>query len=413
MAVKPEVIGDVEEGEPRLPAETDELGLTADERAQWDEMQAAAKEQAPAEGEEAPDEVTPAPAKPDAEAAAAKPDADEPAEGEDEGEEAAEAAPAIDPKTGKPPQKQVNWNKHQRELRKRDDRLAAAETKLREESEARIKLGERLAILNEALTAPAPVDPQVAQQQAVAANPMLEPDIKVEDDALGAIAQLQRRNAFLQNQLQGTQEETQIEREERGLKEDFQRDADMYARTEDGHHFGAAYQFLKDSRLTELAISLFDKDPTDPAQVFTQAEINKLVADFNAEEKWVVANARKAGKSPSAAIMKLAKGRGFKPQVAQAQAAPAAAPAAPAVAPVKNGNGGAPAPTADAVSKIKAEAEAAAASRSLSDGGGAPPGEPLTPERLLKMSDKEFGEYVDRLPKENLDALMGRPQMAR
>jgi hypothetical protein len=110
---------------------------------------------------------------------------------------------------------------------------------------------------------------------------------------------------------------------------------------------------LKDSRLTELAISLFDKDPTDPAQVFTQAEINKLVADFNAEEKWVVANARKAGKSPSAAIMKLAKGRGFKPQVAQAQAAPAAAPAAPAVAPVKNGNGGAPAPTADAVSKSR------------------------------------------------------------
>jgi hypothetical protein len=34
---------------------------------------------------------------------------------------------AVDPKTGKPPQKQVNWNKHQRELRKRDERLAAAE----------------------------------------------------------------------------------------------------------------------------------------------------------------------------------------------------------------------------------------------------------------------------------------------
>jgi hypothetical protein len=45
MAVKPEVIGDVEEGEPRLPAETrDEMGLTPDERAQWDEMQDAAKE---------------------------------------------------------------------------------------------------------------------------------------------------------------------------------------------------------------------------------------------------------------------------------------------------------------------------------------------------------------------------------
>lgn len=397
MAVRPEVIGDAEQGE-ALPGLRDDMGFTPDERAAWDEMEAAGKDQAPAvETEEAPEPAPEAAAKPDGEAPA------EDAAETDEGDEAPEVEAAPDPKTGKPPQKQVNWQKHRREIEKRDARIQAAEAKATTEALNNAKLAERLAILNEALTAPAPVDPVVAQQQAVAANPMLEPDIKVEEDALGAIAQLQRRNAYLLEQQNQNHEVTQATLEDRQLKDDFQRDANMYARTAEGQHFNAAYQFLKDSRLTELAISLFDKDPTDPAQVFTQAEITKLVSDFNAEEKWVVGNASKAGKSPSAAIMKLAKGRGFKPQAA----APEPTPVVPAV--VKNGNGAAPA--ASAVAKIKAEAEGAAASRSLSDGGGAPPIEPLTPEKLLKMSDTEFGQYVDRVPKEHLDAIMGRPQV--
>lgn len=403
MAVKPEVIGDVEEGS-ALPGLRDEMGLTPDERAEWDAMEASAKDQpAAVEVEEAPVEETPeVAAKPEGEAPA-----EDAAEGE-EGDESADVEAAPDPKAEKPPQKQVNWQKHRREIEKRDAKLTAAQQELQTERENRVKLAERLAILNEALTAPPPVDPVKAREEAVAANPMLEPDIKVEDDALGAIAQLQRRNAYLLEQTTQTHQETKATLDDRQMVEDFNRDAANFRRTEGGQHFDAAYQFLKDSRLTELAISLFDKDPTDPAQVFTQAEITKLVSDFNAEEKWVVNNARTTGKSPSAAIMKLAKGRGFKPQAAAPEPAPVV-PTIPAVA--KSGNGASAAPAASAVAKLKAEAEGAAASRSLSDGGGAPPIEPLTPEKLLKMSDTEFGQYVDRLPKEHLDAIMGRPQV--
>lgn len=405
MAVKAEVIGDVEQGAPS--GEADELGLNAEERAAWDSMQAAEKIPDDGEGSLAPEEAPEVPAE-----GAEKPADAVAADGEDEGDdavEAAEAAPAIDPKTGKLPQKQVSWQKHQRLLAKRDGKLATAEKELQTERENRVKLAERLAILNEALTAPAPADPVKAQQDAVAANPMLEPDIKVEDDALGAIAQLQRRNAYLQQHVNQTHEVTAATLEDQQLQQAFERDAAAYSRSEDGQHFGAAYQFLKDSRLTELAISLYDKDPNDPTQVFSQAEITRLVNDFNAEEKWVVTNARKGGKSPSAAIMKLAKGRGFKPPSAEQAAPPVAAAAlAPvAPAPAKNGNGAPPA--ASAVAKIQAETEAAAASKSLSDGGGAPPALELTPDRLLKMGDDEFGAFIDNLPKHKLDALMGRP----
>lgn len=405
MAEKAEVIGDVEQGAPS--GATDDIGLTPDERAAWDSMQAAEKIPDDSEGSPAPEEAPEVPAE-----GAEKPADAVAAEGEDGGDdatEAAEAAPAIDPKTGKPPQKQVSWQKHQRLLAKRDGKLAATEKELQTERENRVKLAERLAILNEALTAPPPVDPETAKKQAAAENPMLEPDIKVEDDALGAIAQLQRRNAYLLQQTTRRHEVTQATLEDQQLQQAFERDAAAFSRTDEGQHFGAAYQFLKDSRLTELAMSLFDKDPNDPTQVFSQAEITRLVNDFNAEEKWVVTNARKGGKSPSAAIMKLAKGRGFKPS-AVAQAAPPApaAAASPAIpAPAKNGNGAAP--VATAVAKIQAEAEGAAASRSLSDGGGAPPALELTPDRLLKMGDDEFGQFIDNLPKHKLDALMGRP----
>lgn len=399
MALKPEVIGDVDEGE-ALPGAKDDLGLNTEERAAWDEMQAGAKD-APIELEPEPEASPDAPPAP-AEAAPA-PVAEAAPEGEDDADDAPEGAPALDPKTGKPQQKTVNWQKHQRIIAKKDEKLTATERQLQEERESRIKLNERLAILNEALTAPPPTAPAKVEAPA---NPMLEPDIKVEEDALAAIDQAQRRISYLQKEGAEKYEVTQATLEDRQLKDDFQRDADMFSRTETGQHFSAAYQYLKDSRLTELAISLFDKDPTDPAQVFTPAEITKLVNDFNAEEKWVVSNARNGGKSPAAAIMKLAKGRGFKPQSEAPAQAAAPAAAVPAVAPAKNGNGAHAAP--DAIAKIKAETEGAAASKSLSDGGGAPPAAELTPERLLKMSDAEFARYVDTLPKDKLDAIMGR-----
>lgn len=396
MPVQAEKIGDVEQGAPVGTA--DDLGLTSDERAQWDAMQSAEvipDDEPETAHEDAPEVAPEAAAKPEGESV-------EKPEGEDDGEEDAPEAP-VDAKTGKSQQKQVSWQKHQRLLSARDAKLKAAEERANKLTIDQAKLATRLDMLNEVLTAPPPVDPVVAQKQAVAENPMLEPDIKVEDDALGAIAQLQRRNAYLLQQTTQTHEETQAQLQDRQLKDDFERDVAAYSRSEAGKHFYNAYQFLKDSRLTELAISLFDKDPTDEGQIFTQAEINKLVSDFNAEEKWVVSNARGAGKSAAAAIMKLAKGRGFKPQAPPAPS-PVPAAAAPAAARPANGNG-----VPNAVAKIQAEAEAAAASRSLSEGGGVPPALELTQDRLLKMSDAEFGRFIDNLPQDQLDSIMGRP----
>jgi hypothetical protein len=427
MAVQPEHIGDVDQGTPPPASEVDELGLTPDERAAFDAMKdgpmdgdGPAEPPPPAEaGTPAPGETPPAPAPGDPKTPPAEP----PAEPDDEDD-----IIVNNPKTGKP-QKTMSVGKHNRLLTKAQQEAQALRQQMETERLERVKLAERLSILNEALTTPPPqpqLTPEQQQQQAMAQNPMLEPDIDPDEDAIGAVKQANRRLAFMAQQLTQSHESTQEQLEDQQLLQSFQRDTVAYSQTPDGQHFmgpEGAYQFLKNSRLTELGISLFDKDPTDPNEVFTQAEINRMIADFNAEEKWVVQNAIKSKKSPSAAIMKLARGRGWKPPApgaaATAPAAPAAAaPAAPAPRAPTNGNGAPPplaqppaaAPARSAVDQITEEAAAAAAGRSLSDGGGAPPPTELTAEKLLRMSDDEFARYVDNLPKEKLDAIMGREQ---
>jgi hypothetical protein len=190
---------------------------------------------------------------------------------------------------------------------------------------------------------------------------------------------------------------------------DFTRDTQLFSQTEEGQHFfgmDGAYQHLKNSRLVELGLALFDKDPSDPKETFTQAEIDKMVEDFNTEEAWVVQNALQGGKSPAKAIMKLAKGRGWKaPQVQTSTPAPVVQPQvrkAAQQAPMAR------AQVPSAVAQIQAERAGQAASRSLSDGGGAPPSGPLTPKELLDMDDEQFGLYIDNLPPHALQALMGR-----
>lgn len=426
MAVNPEHIGDVEEGTPKSAPEVDELGLTPEERAAFDGMKEAdAGAPTDPEPEPAP-EPAPAPA-PAPGAPPAPPPGPAPAPVAADADDDDEPDLIVNnPKTGKA-QKTVSVGKHNRLLTKAQQAAQQIQQQLETERAERIRLNERLAILNEALTAappPAPVDPAEAQRRAVAENPMLEQDIDPNEDALGAIAQANRRIAFMANQVQQSHETTTEQLNDQTLLQTFQRDTQAFTQTEEGRHFmgpDGAYQFLKNSRLQELAISLFDKDPTDPNEQFTQQEINRLISDFNAEEKWVVQNAINSKKSPSAAILKLARSRGWKPPAAAPapapaaappaapapRAAPAPAPAAPAPAPAAAAPAAAPAPV---VARMQNEIEAAAASRSLSDGGGAPPPMALDADRLLKMSDEEFGRYVDSLPKEQLDAIMGREQ---
>lgn len=433
LPLQPETIGDVEEGSPLPPEEhdVDELGLTPEERAEFDQMRNADQglPETPEEGE--PEEGAPEPRpRLDAPPAAAPGKKPPPAPAPEEDDEPDQIT--RDPRTGKE-QRTISFGKHQRLLKREREQAEALRTQNEATRLEQAKLAERLAILNEALMAP-PVQPpmtpqeqEYARQQAVAQNPMLEDTIDPAVDLPASIAQLQRRQVYMANASMQQQEATQETLQDQALLRDFTRDTQMFSQTEEGMHFfggEGAYQFLKNSRLVELGIALFDKDPTDPNEQFTQQEINKMIMDFNAEEKWVVNNALQAGKSPAKAIMRLARGRGWRPPQA---AAPAPAPqpgagaqpqprraAAPQAPPqLARGPAAVPARAAapaavSAVAQLQAEQAGARQSRSLSDGGGAPPAEPLSIEQLLKMGDEEFGMYIDNLPKARLESLMGR-----
>lgn len=409
--LEPERLGDVEEGASAPEPETDEMGLTPSERAEWDAMEAEGKgttpaqtgDPEPADGDDAGDDDPAAEGQQNQQPA--------PVPGDDDEDDDPAPAPGQ-----KKPGQTISRHKHTRELNKKEQEAADLRARLAQRDIDFAKAQERLQILNEALTAPPPPDPAAVQQQAEAENPWMEKTITVEEDAIQALAQMQRRQDYTNRQQTQHFEQVQESEADRHLRETFNRDIQAYAaqpadKNPDAPFFGDAYAHLKNSRLTEISIALFDKDPNDPAEVFTQQELSRIISDFNGEEKWLVGNAVQNGKSPAAAVMKMARGRGWKrpdPQTQQRQAAPAArtngaAPPAARAPAARPANG-------SAVDKLNAEIEGAAAARSLSDGGGAPPQPLVDIEQLLKMGDDEFGAYIDNLPKSRLDNIMGKEQ---
>lgn len=422
--MEPERIGDVEVGTDAPASEVDELGLTPTERTAWDQMETEAQAEQQAEpqpagegaGEPAGDGDGDGEGDPPGDQAAPQPGQTtlkQQTEGDDDDDEP--------PAQGQKPGQTVSRHKYSRDIKKRDTELAELRAKVNESGISQAKLEERLNILNQALTAPPPKSPEQQQQEAIAENPWLEKTIDPADDAIQALAQMQRRQEYSQRQNQQQGEFIAGDAEDRQLRSNFAADISAFAQSDAGKdgQWQQAYEYLKNSRLTEISISLFDKDPNDPNENFTKAEIGKIIDDFNAEEKWVVSNALQKGKSPAAAIMKLARGRQWKYQAPQQQQ-PAARQQAPAQQrpapqqqrPAQQQNGAAPHQQngGGVIDKINSEIEGAAAARSLSDGGGAPPQEGLTLERILKMGDKEFGELVDRIPEDRLNQLMGKPQ---
>lgn len=380
--------------------EVNDIGLTAEEQAEFDRMAQGGDDdpEPPPAGDEIDGDPDGDPDDTIDEAPAAGP----------LGKEKTPAELAAEAATGKKPApKTVSFGKHQREMKNANAKITALETAERRQREDNIKLAERVAIINEALaaqaaaaTAPA-VDPNAPPE-----NPFEEADIDPTVDYAESVKQIQRRQRYQMEHNQRFEGEVAESREDTQLRDTFQRD--FAASQAADPTLPDAYQFLKDSRLTEICISEFDKDPNDPEQIFTQAEITKMVQIFNAEEKWVVGNAIKANKSPSAAIKKLARARGWKPAAPAPAAAARPAPGAPAV------RNGAPRPAPGAAPAVPSAAAALAdlaaakeAGKSLSDGGGAPP-QGLSAELLLQLSDEEFAAMVDDLPKHQLDALMGR-----
>lgn len=373
-------------------------GLSAEEQAAFDGMRTGdtpAGDPEPGAGD----------VDPDADADADGEDADADATGE---AEPAAAAPVGKEKTpaeleaeaaaGQKPPKSINFSRHQRELKKANDAAEAARAEAKKAREDAIKLAERVAIINEALTAQpaAAVDPN-----APPANPFDEADIDPAEDYAASLLQERRRNKYAYEASRGIQQDVTVSREDQHMRDTFQRDFTAMAATDPV--VPLAYQFLKDSRLREICISEFDKDPFDENEEFTPQQVQRMVQIFNAEEKYVVGNAIKAGKSPTAAILRLAKARGFKPP------APPARAAAPAAVPART-NGAAPAAPAapSAATALATLAAAKEAGKSLSDGGGAPPPTGITAKMLLDMDDDQFAAFVDEIPPHELDNLMGR-----
>lgn len=379
----------------------DATGLTADELAAFDGMRtgdtpAGSPEPSEADGGVDPDDPDAGAEDGDVDPAgevdpAAPPLAREKTPAELEADAAAGKKPA--PKT-------VSFGKYQRELKKAESAASAAQAEAKKAREDSIKLAERVAIINEALTTPPPaaVDPN-----APPANPFEEDDIAPEVDYAASVKQIQRRQRFQNENQSRVEQDVTVSREDREMRDTFQRDFSAAAASDPT--VPAAYQFLKDSRLTEICISEFGKDPNDPNEQFTPQEVAKMVQTFNAEEKWVVSNALKRNKSPTAAIVALAKARGFKPP------APAARPAPGPAAPPVRTNGAAPPAVPSAAAELAALAAAKEAGKSLSDGGGAPPESGISAKMLIDMNDEQFEDFLDNLnptQERQFNELLGR-----
>ena len=308
-----ERIGDVEEG--HIPEPTDQLneqGLTPEEQQAFDEMRDADRTlpKTPEEGADAPgpdtgEHAPPAPAQP-------KPEPEE----DDEPDQV-----IRDPRTGRE-QRTISYGKHQRLLKQARADNEAFRAQLEEGRISQAKLAERLAILNDALMAPppprelTPQEQEYARQQQILQNPMLEQTIDPNIDLAASIAQMQRRQIFMMNSSMQQQEDTQDQLSYQNMVRDYTNDTNRFTQTAEGQHFfgpEGAYQFLKNSRLLELSFALFEKDPRDPNERFTQAEVDQIINEFNNEERQLVSDALQNRRSPARSIMRYAQARGWRP----------------------------------------------------------------------------------------------------
>lgn len=244
-------------------------------------------------------------------------------------------------------------------LHKERERRKAVETEFAKSRETQARLDERLAILNEAMN-PKPV-PQKPQ------TPLEEPDISVEEDPLGALAQLQRRNQYLMTERTKSAEETQ---HQSAVRDTFERVQSNYkndaARVMAANPaFKDAYTFLMKGRDAEYQ-ALGVSDPAERAAAIAR------------DEAQIVIEATKAGRSPAETILAISIARGFNPGAA---------------------SDGTMKPTASATqatAKLQQIRNGQAAAQTLSGTGGTPH-EGLTAESLANMPQAEFDAMLDKL----------------
>ena len=396
--VDPEKVPDVDEGQ---TSDLEIGGMTAEEQATWDAMKAGRDiPEAGGENDAAQDND----ASPDA---GGGDGADS-----DAGDSTVDNAERVAEGDGEKrvPPKTISYGKYQREQKKKDDALAALQARLdgavketATEREQRLRLDERTKMLLDAISAKLTVEAK--------ADEPADPEPDGEDDPIAHAAwtsrELKRTQKIIQDIQTGTKQRdtaTAAENEERQVYDTYENDLKREATADPS--FAEAFVHLRESRYTELGFIYAGIDINDKAAVdaaLTPEQQGKLAQDiqrsFHNEQMLVAREALSKGKSPAKVVANLARARGWKAPAAGAVAKPAngAASAKPA-------NGAAKPTVGEELAAIR---EGQAASRSLSDGGSSS-GNDITPERLAAMTEEEFQDFYDSMPKAKLDRMMGK-----
>jgi hypothetical protein len=264
---------------------------------------------------------------------------------------------------------------------------ALRQDRAREQSEL-AQLKERIAILNEAFSAPD------AQEQEQDADPTdSDEPIDPETDIFGAFKQLQKqliKERSERDQGIKTATETaklsQTQLAEQQLQRAYQDDALHYAQSVPD--FGAAYQYLSQARRSELKIM----------GIVGMTDDSAIQRQMIEEERQIVIHAVRTGRRPADIIYNLAKAKGFRgveaPPVADTEPAAKATPAAAKATP--------------AMDAIAAAEKAQRAAATLSGGGGGSSEAEPSMSTLASMSDDQFSEFVGKHGMDKVNRIMGK-----
>lgn len=405
-----------------------DLDLSADEMAQLDAMRTGERDggadasgaddgggdgDADADGDAGADGM-------DADADAARAGERDPGAGDDRG--------AKDDQSGqRPPPKTINYARHQREISRREQRVAELTTALETERAARQKDQERVTRLDERTQLL--LNAINAKPKPEAEKEPEDPEPNPDEDPIAhalwtrrELGRTQQRLANFEQRTQQTEQQRTAASAEEALLSDFSGQIEMAARSDP--NFADAFVHLRETRYRELGFIYADIDINDPQQCATlsqedQAKLSNAIQRAFANEQLMVAQEARQTRRPIAkTIMNLAKSRGFDPTAAAARRAAAAGNGADADGddtqrqrgqqrPAPRGQQQRGAPQRNVSQELEAIREGAAASKSLSDAGGSPGGQ-IDLKRLADMPAEEFEELLASMPKHKLDALMGK-----
>jgi hypothetical protein len=255
----------------------------------------------------------------------------------------------------------------QRELKAREDAIAAERATTAAEREKWARLDERLRVFQQA------VEPEPAK-------PAAPPD--PESDPFGYMRWLGEQVTGIKGQTEQVATNVQERDAATELKDTYLADAKQFATRQ--ADFGAAYNWLMANRDAELQAAGYT-DPAERMRIITLDERDIVARALTARQT----NPNAAG--PAQIIYGLAKARGFQFQAPVLQPSLGNGAGHPGNGAASGGQNGAAPPALSVTQQVEAIQRGQAASRSLSSAGGAPA---PTGIDLAKLADMDDGEYL-------------------